>query len=459
MTWSYIIHFGIISSALLLASFLRTKIAILKKYLIPSSILGGFFVFFFYNYFAKNFGLNTLFLEELIYHLLNISFIAMMLRPEITDKKIKNKNAVSKNVTAIILQYGFQTTAGLLFVLALFYTIKPDIFLAMGLNLALGFELGPGQAYSVTKIWEGMGFTNGGSFALAMSATGFIIGSIGGVILINIGVKQKWFNADKVKYTEEIKKKKIEESSELYSLDALTYHFALVFGTYLLSYVGLSFISYLLAFIGPLGVEFADSLWGVNFIFSSLTALVVKKFCKNLNLLPDMSENIFSRISGLSVDFTVAASLGAISVVAISTYWLELISLSIIGIIITVIILPWYCSRLFKDENAFERTILLYGTATGTLPTGLSLLRIVDPEFETPAATDYMYASGVVFGLVIPLILAINLPAAAYVEGSLTKFFAMLAFCALYLVVATLFYIKLAKKNAFLNSKKLWLTK
>ena len=458
MTWSYIIHLGVISAALLFASFLRTKINFLKKYLIPSSILGGFFLFFFYNFIAKQFGLTTLFLEELIYHLLNLSFIAMMLRPEITDKKLKNKNMVAKNVTAIMFQYGLQTTFGLGLILLLFFTIKPDIFFGMGLNLALGFELGPGQAYSVTKVWESMGFTNGSSFALAMSAIGFLVGSIRGVTLINIGIKKGWINSSKVKQTEEIQKKKLEEASELYSLDSLSYHFALVFGTYLLSYLALSFISYLLAFLGPLGVEFATSLWGVNFIFSSLTALVVKMFCKKLNLLPDMSENVFSRISGISVDFTVAASLGSISVIALTSYWLELVLLTILGIVITVIMLPWYCSRLFKGDHAFERTILLYGTATGTLPTGLSLLRIVDPDFETPAATDYMYASGVVFALVIPLILLINLPANSYVSGNLNQFFLMLGFCSLYFIATLLFYIKYAKKNSFLNPKTLFIT-
>ena len=43
------------------------------------------------------------------------------------------------------------------------------------------------------------------------------------------------------------------------------------------------------------------------------------------------------------------------------------------------------------------------------MPTGLALLRILDPEFETPAAVDYMYGSGVAFVLVIPILVDILL--------------------------------------------------
>ena len=76
----------------------------------------------------------------------------------------------------------------------------------------------------------------------------------------------------------------------------------------------------------------------------------------------------------------------------------------------------WLGSRFF-DEHAFQRAMTIYGASTGTLPTGLALLRVLDPEFETPSATDYMYGSGVAFFLVIPYILAINWPLYGFVRG------------------------------------------
>ena len=96
MDFSYIIHFGIISAALLLGAFLRSRIRFLQKYLIPSSIIGGFVLLFFYNYAAPHLNLNSDFLGDLVYHLLNVSFIAMMLRTPEEKKVIFSKYALPK---------------------------------------------------------------------------------------------------------------------------------------------------------------------------------------------------------------------------------------------------------------------------------------------------------------------------------------------------------------------------
>jgi ESS family glutamate:Na+ symporter len=77
--FTIVIHLCIISCALLLGSTLRAKVHFLQKYLIPAPMIGGLFLFIFYNYIASylNLQAGTNFLEELMFHLLNISFIAM----------------------------------------------------------------------------------------------------------------------------------------------------------------------------------------------------------------------------------------------------------------------------------------------------------------------------------------------------------------------------------------------
>ncbi len=66
----------------------------------------------------------------------------------------------------------------------------PDLFPAIGFTLALGFELGPGQAFSIGSTWQSMGFEAGPSVGLTMAAIGFLLGSFGGVVLINQGIKR-----------------------------------------------------------------------------------------------------------------------------------------------------------------------------------------------------------------------------------------------------------------------------
>lgn len=466
MDFSYIIHFGMISLALVLGSILRSKIKVFQRFLLPASIIGGFLLLLYYNYVAPLFGMNSDFLGEIVYHLLNVSFISMMLRPDDEIKEKLTPRRLGQNVVATIAQYGLQVTFGLLATALLIATVMPDLFPAIGLILPLGFELGPGQAYSMTLPWESMGFEGATSVGLTIAAMGFLIGSIGGVILINLGIRNGWVSKEAA---EKIRSKGIQtgfvpksdrkvgamNTTDGESIDSFTYHVCLIFVTYLISWGFLWVLTYLLCLIGPTGASLAESLWGINFVFSSLIASAVKVFMKKIKVDHTVDTKTLNRINGFAVDLTVVSSLGAISLVAIASYWLPIIVLTLIGIFITTYILPYYCSRLF-DDNQFYRMLVLFGTATGTLPTGLSLLRVVDPDFETPAARDFTYASGVVFFLVIPIILCVNLPAISYVNNQPIYFWAMVGIGVFYTLVCLIFYIKLSKGRAFSKNDRLF---
>jgi ESS family glutamate:Na+ symporter len=466
MNWNYIIHIGIISLSLLLAALLRANTKFFQKYLIPSPIIGGIFLLIFYNFFAPLLNLESNYLGELVYHLLNISFISMMLRVVgDRDKKKNNKKILAQNVTAVIGQYGLQTFFGLLVTALLINTVMPDLFPAIGFTLTLGFDLGPGQAYSIGSTWQSMGFEAGPSVGLTMAAIGFLLGSFGGVVLINQGIKKGWVGKEYHKNFETNKSKtgffsRFQEqrpigsylSTDGESLDTFTYHIGIVMATYLVSYGFLTLLSYLLSFIGPIGIQLADSLWGINFVFSAFSALGVKMLMRLFKVETTIDNSTCNRISGLSVDLTVAASLGAISLVAVRGYWLPILLLTAVGAVITLVILPMYASRLYDDHH-FYRMLLIYGTATGTLPTGLALLRVVDPEFETPAATDYLYSVGIVFLLAIPFILSVNLPAFSYVRGEPHLFWLAVGISFIYLLGAFISYLILSKKRAFSSMK------
>ncbi|MGH0052137.1 MAG: sodium:glutamate symporter, partial [Sphaerochaetaceae bacterium] len=425
----------------------------------------------FYNFIAPRWGLNNDFLGEIVYHLLNISFIAMLLRvtPK-TDKDGQGKRTLAANVTAVLAQYGLQCFFGLLATAVIIATFQPDLFPAFGFTLPLGFELGPGQAYSIGIGWESMGFRGGSSVGLTMAAIGFLLGSFGGVILINQGLKRGWINKEQAKT---INNKSVRTgffsrseherpvgsylSTDGESLDSLTYHVALIMMTYLVSWAFLTGLSALLGLIGPLGVDLADSLWGINFVFSSFSAIGVKMIMRRFKVETTIDNATCNRLSGLSVDLTVASSLGAISLVAIQGYWIPILILTLVGLFITIFILPWYCSRLY-DDHQFFRMLIIYGSATGTLPTGLALLRVVDKEFETPVATDYLYSVGIVFVLAIPIILSVNLPAFSVTNNNPMLFVLAIVISGIYLLVSFISYLVIAKKRAFISPKTYFYT-
>ena len=467
MNFSYMIHAGIVSAALLLGALLRARVRVLQKYLIPSSIIGGALLLLFYNYAAPLFGLDSSFLGDLVYHLLNVSFIAMALRiPEEGGRK--SRRAIGANVIAVVAQYGLQCLLPLIAVAVLIATAMPDLFPAIALSLPLGFELGPGQAYSMSLPWVEMGFEGATSVGLAMAAIGFIVGSVGGVILINIGIRKGWVSKEDAAKLEHggvrsgfiprsLQKEGARNTTEGESIDSLTYHLALILGTYLLSYGFLSLLGLLLGMLGPLGDSLMDSLWGINFVFSMFCANIVRMVIIKAGVAHTVDNKTMNRINGLAVDFTVISSLGSISIAAVASYWLPVLILVAIGIFITCYILPWYCSRLY-DDYQFKRMLIIFGTGTGTLPTGLSLLRVLDPDFETPVATDYVYASGIVFFTVIPIILCVNLPALSYTTQNPMLYWLMVAICAVYTIGCVIAFRIFAGKRAFASPSRFFYT-
>ena len=456
--FTIIIHLSIISCALLLGSILRSKVSFLRKYLIPAPMIGGLFLFFFYNYVAEKLNLQsgTVFLEELMFHLLNVSFIAMQLRIPVNKTREKTRSALWANVTALLAEYGLQCTLGLLAAALILKAVLPGSAVALGLSLCLGFELGPGQAESMAKVWEGSPYNvpNAGDVGLTMAAIGFVVGSVVGVIMINRAAKKGWLSAD---YIEKLRHRKVGngffksikdrvpasyQTTASESMDTFTLHLALILFTYLLSFLVLAGIERLVAATaGGKILEAVQGLWGINFVFSSLAAILVRKLLIAVKCEHVIDNQTCNRIDGIAVDFTVAACLGAIEVAAIRQYWLAIVVLSVIGVFITCLLTSWFCSRLFKDYS-FMRFLMIFGTANGTLPTALSLIRVVDPDFETPVAQDYVSSTALIFVFALPILALVNWPA----KGMLWPF---VGITAVYILIAFVMYLKIAGKRAF----------
>jgi ESS family glutamate:Na+ symporter len=152
----------------------------------------------------------------------------------------------------------------------------------------------------------------------------------------------------------------------------------------------------------------------------------------------------------------VASALGAISIIVVTEYWMPILILSALAGAAAFILIPWAGSRMFPD-NRFGRTMIVYGASTGTLATGLALLRVIDPDFESPVASDYMPASAIVFAFAIPLILQIHLPAYAYRDGRPELYWISFGICLVYVLLTTVGYFLLSGKRALRKPAQLWL--
>lgn len=456
-SWKIVIDAGLISFALVIATFLRSKVRFLQKFLVPNALTAGFLLLPLYNFLMPAIGYGTNRLGDLVYHLLNLSFISMSLRSSPPKIKGSRSNGSVLGMSAVILLgYASQGLLGL--VLTLFFL--PNIHPAFGLHLPLGFALGPGQAYAIGKGWESMGFEGGATVGLTFAAIGYLWACFGGMLLIHKGLRLGWMKPEQVSImsdkalltgivpngTEKPVGERLTTDSE--AIDSFSFHFAVVVFIYLLSYLALRGISFLLGFAGEAGTELAANLWGINFIFSAIIAIIVRKIMDLLKVGYVLDDDALSRISGTSVDYMVAGALGAISLVFVGKYWFPILLMSTLCGFMVYYAIPWVSSRIFRDFR-FERMLMLYGVSTGTLSTGLALLRVMDPEFKTKVTSDYMLSAGLTFVLAIPFILAINLPAKAYTSGSMVSYWIFMAIAAGYMLFVLVVYLILARKRRF----------
>ncbi len=224
---------------------------------------------------------------------------------------------------------------------------------------------------------------------------------------------------------------------------------------YLLTFLFLTGLENLLSLIGPAGEQLASTFWGLSFIFAALTGLLMKQFLKKTNTQHIMDNLTLNRITGSTVDLMVTSAIAAISLVMISKYWIPIFTISIIGAVIVAFSTIWFSSRIFRDHR-FLRTLLVFGVSTGTLSTGLALLRVVDPDFETPVATDYTYASELTFVFAIPYILTMNMPLRTFTTGDYKWFWMAVLINVAYLLFSGAFFLKLAGKRAFKHKSRLW---
>ena len=84
--------------------------------------------------------------------------------------------------------------------------------------------------------------------------------------------------------------------------------------------------------------------------------------------------------------------------------------MAVLGGIVTYVYLYYMCKKMYADYF-YEGLFSMYGMLTGTISSGVLLLREIDPNLETPASNNLISGSsfGILFG--IPVLLLISFAA------------------------------------------------
>ena len=455
-TWAWLIQFFIIVVALLVANVVRCNVPLFRRSLLPSALLAGLIILCLKPLDIFNTLVDKHAMEIITYHALGLGFVAMALK----NKKIKSATTTMKVVetgAVTASTYILQGLVGLAVTVPLFLLWKGhDFFYAAGLLLPMGYGQGPGQAlnFGVTfASWaEGQGLVvHGSDFGLSIAAIGFIVGSLVGVVYMNI-LRRK----GKLKITANAENQAntladYESTGEIphsESIDKMTVQLSLVLLVYGLVFLLMYGVQQL--DLGQFGVKTLKPLvWGFNFLWGTLIGVLVRWIIGRLRKTNIMqreyiNNHYLDRIAGTCFDVMIVAGTAAIDMGNLRGMWLPLILVCILGAVATF----WYvlrcCKKLYPDYQ-YEGFFAMFGMLTGTASNGMILLREIDPRFETPAANNLVLQTIPALAFGFPVLLLMG-----FAPQSLTN---TLITIGVMVVALTLFAIFIFRKKKSKNSK------
>lgn len=414
------LSFGCLCVLLGLGYWLRRKLNILQKLYLPASVIAGLLGLLLFQVFPIPAEIPASW-SPLPGLLINIVFACLFLGVALPSAAQVWSSASRQLAYGQIVAWG-QYAIGCFLVLLMLKPLfgLPDIFSGI---MPVGFEGGHGTAGGLGPVFDDLGYPEMRDFALA-AATGGILGAIiVGMGMINWAVRKGYV----------VKREKTSSSAETPSplskaptssahskatapqcssdvIELLALQLVFVGAAILIGWMMKQGLLQLAQFLPGKGAQIFSSF--PLFPLCMLGGVIVQWLTDRFDQHGHMDHGLILRIQNCALDFLVVAAIATIRIDVIAKGWLPLVVLIFAGILWNVLMLTVFARRAFKDAW-FERGIAEMGQSMGVTATGLLLLRVVDPEYETEAAEAFaakqllhepFMGGGIWTGLAIPLL-------------------------------------------------------
>lgn len=397
---------SLLSVLLLIGTFLRAKVKLFQSLYLPASVIGGFIGMIispeilgrFSNYSISEEWIKT---YSLLPGILSVPIFAAIPLGMFLNE---NKNIKSMYPSKVLICFGLFQCASMSqsaigYATNMFFSkINPQLnmYRTFGYELSAGFAGGHGLAAATGKLLEGFGIPQweiAQGVALTTATIGLIGGIVFGIVFINLAVRKNKTkiikrindNADKsmeVGYNKDINKQNSlgRETFLSSSIETITFHLAIIFTVCGIAYIVLNFVKKMnIAGLNVLPV------WTYSMIIMFALNFIIKK----LNLVWMVDAKVKAKIMGTLSDFAIVSAMTSLPIKAIINYIAPITVMCILGFIITYLLVFPLNSFFFKEDYSFERAIISWGTLTGVLITGMTLLKICDPEYKSPALSEF----------------------------------------------------------------------
>ena len=389
---------ALLGAFLVLGVFLRAKVKVLQKSFIPASVIGGFILLLLgpqcFNVLpvpAEWFSVYSLLPGVLIVPV--VAAVPLGLRIGGGASSDTDPGFLKNVVPLMFIGLGasmFQFAVG--YGTHVAFSGAYDLYDVFGIELAIGFVGGHGTAGTLGNMlselnlpyWE----TSQG-VATTTATFGIVGGILIGIALINWAARHGHTAllkkpADipepiRIGYERDINKQASvgRETTMSSSIDTVAFHAALIFIACGLAYL-------VLKLVAGIPVLSDISVWAYGMIMMFIIWGIICKL--KVDYLVD--GKIKSKISSSFTEFAVIAAIASLPIQAVAAYIVPILVMVVLGYIVTTAVLFFLCKRLLKGYW-FEQMIGTYGMATGVFLTGVLLLRVCDPELESPALANY----------------------------------------------------------------------
>ncbi len=399
--WALFTDAGLLCALLLAGQVLRARIPLLQRLRIPAALLGGMLALLL----GPN-GLKVLpFSPQIVSYpaiLVVMVFAAVPIRPRPAGRPAFGREVgemLSCVSFGVLAQYGWGMLLGL-FLLGSFWPLHPGF----GYILGTSWWGGPGTTAAAASAFKAYGWEDALSLGMASSMAGAVAAIVVGIAMVHWRARKRprpegpepgeEAGARTGLIPEKDRKPMGFETVSSSSIESLAFHLSLVM------VAGLA---------GAAGNTLFKGWWPSVDIPAFALALVAGYLLQGATRITRTDTYVdagtIGRISGACVDFLIVAGIGAIQVSRVVQYAAPLGLLLLFGLVLCLGQALILGPRMFK-ENWFEKSILIYGLNTGTLPQGIMLLRIVDPRMESRSLDSYAIVDLLLKPLTIGLVVA-----------------------------------------------------
>ncbi len=400
-TFPMVIAFAFMAAMLLVGTWLRANVPILRMTLVPASMIGGIAGFILISL-GLSLGFEAQTFAPFTFHFFTLSFMSLVLTG--SDTLVGKSSPIYRGGMWLTLIWtmtlAMQALIGFGVIAGYNVVTSSSVSGFLGAISTYGYTMGPGQALTFGGIWErSFNIESAATVGLIYASFGFIAAFVVGVPVARWAIK-KGYNQNAVAHIDdEFLRGYYERSTNVSAgrqvthsanVDTLAFHFAILGVAYILTNYWLVFMQSVIGDSRPLGISVGVIFSHNLFFFHGLVVcLIIRTIMERFGLAHFIDNTTQKRITGSAVDFMVVGTIMSIKF-SVLVEFLAPVLLVTLAVTLATAALCFGLGRKLADLG-IERAVTIFGCCCGSTGTGLLLLRILDPDFSTSVAKELAF--------------------------------------------------------------------